>query len=741
MRANVAGRTSGRRLARLSLTVMPFVSPLLLSAAWAGPVQVEAGRLVYNERSRIAVATGEVKIEADGHVLYADKVIYNRHTNRLQAFGEVIIRQPDGTRILANKLDIDRRFRDGFARHVTLLMTNRSTLVADVMRRKDGDITIFTNMRYTACDKCQVRGGPLWEVRSKKAIHDRKKGRIYHHDLHFRLADVPVFWLPWFSHADADHPRSTGFLAPSIIFADTLGVGYRVPYFVNLAPNYDITLYPTFYTRQGLLARAVWRHRTHSGTYEIDAGGIRQMNPAALPAPGDRTWRWFVRANGVFTFDGGFKAGFDGALYSDRTMMRAYEIDKRDMIESKVWLERLAGRHYTHLRLSNFRDLLKDATGNEVVPHLAATGQLSHTFRMPVLGGAVTFDAAAHSISRDRAHIPFTDVRQALDQKALAATIRWSRRLTLPNGIVATPFASLSADVHHTTGMPGWAASASATTARIMPVAGLDVRWPLINAGSGQRGSHIVTPVVQIIAARDEPVATNFGNENAVSDLFDTTTLFLHDRFAGFDRQEGGVRLNTGLVYTWLMANGGFLRASAGHSWHLAGRNSHRSGNGLGTPASDYVASLVAQPVSWGRFSWQGRFDAASFAPRLQQLSGHFMLDKRGGADLSYLYAAPDAERGFTVPRQQIAAGATVWLNPHWRLFGTWRYDLVNAYTVSRSIGLKYECDCTTFSLEYKQNFTSDADATPRHHLLVSVHFRTLGGTSADLGKLLFGDD
>ncbi|HHN66580.1 MAG TPA: LPS-assembly protein LptD, partial [Thermopetrobacter sp.] len=667
-------------------------------------------------------------------------VVFNRRTNRLQAFGNVIVRQPDGTRILANKLDIDRRFRDGFARHVTLLMTNRTTLNADVMERKDGNLTIFTNMRYTACDKCRVKGGPLWEVRSKKAVHDKKKGRIYHYNLHFRLADMPVFWLPWLSHPDADHPRATGFLSPAFSYSSTLGLGVSTPFFVNLAPNYDLTLIPTGYTQQGLLARAIWRHRTAFGTYEIDGGGIYQWNPAALPAPGNRRWRWFIRGKGAFTFANGFKGGFDGALYSDRTMMRAYEIDKRDMIESKVWLERLAGRQYAHAGVSHFRDLLKDATGNEVVPHLALTGRLSHTIKAPVLGGALRFEAAAYSVSRIRSHIPFSDVRQALDQKALAATIEWKRRLTLPGGIVATPFAALFADVHNTTGMPAPllpGGSINATTTRLMPVAGLDVRWPFINAGNGG-GGHIVTPVVQVIAARDEPDTTNFGNENAVSDLFDTTTLFLHDRFSGFDRREGGVRLNAGLVYTWLLANGGFVRASAGRSWHLAGRNSHRSGNGLGTPASDYVASLTAQPVSWGRFSWQGRFDSATLAPRLQQFSGSFMLKKRGGADVSYLYAAPDAQRGFTVPRQQIALGGTLWLNDRWRIYGSWRYDLINSTTVSHSIGLGYECDCTTFSLEYKRDFTSDADATPQHHLLVSVHFRTLGGTSADLGKLLF---
>ena len=62
----------------------------------------------------------------------------------------------------------------------------------------------------------------------------------------------------------------------------------RVPYFFNLAPNYDLTLTPSFYTLQGPFLDAEWRQRTENGDYSVrfqrhrPAAARRKFLPAAL---------------------------------------------------------------------------------------------------------------------------------------------------------------------------------------------------------------------------------------------------------------------------------------------------------------------------------------------------------------------------------------------------------------------------------------------------------------------------
>jgi LPS-assembly protein len=120
------------------------------------------------------------------------------------------------------------------------------------------------------------------------------------------------------------------------------------------------------------------------------------------------------------------------------------------------------------------------------------------------------------------------------------------------------------------------------------------VRWPFI--ASYDYGQSILTPVFQAIAATDETDEEKIGNEDAISVNFDNSSLFLHDRFTGQDRYEGGTRANIGLLYSFLADNGGFVRMSLGESFHIAGENSFDLGSGLDGTKSDLVGAIVFQP-------------------------------------------------------------------------------------------------------------------------------------------------
>jgi LPS-assembly protein len=125
------------------------------------------------------------------------------------------------------------------------------------------------------------------------------------------------------------------------------------------------------------------------------------------------------------------------------------------------------------------------------------------------------------------------------------------------------------------------------TTARLLPEAGVDVRWPLSRPVPA--ASDIISPVGQLIASSSEKLQDDISNEDAITLNFDHSSVFLHDRFTGLDRYEGGFRANAGLLYTYLEDDGGFFRFSLGESFHIAGSNSFVSGSGLEGTSSDIV--------------------------------------------------------------------------------------------------------------------------------------------------------
>lgn len=112
-------------------------------------------------------------------------------------------------------------------------------------------------------------------------------GTAYHSVLWLR--HVPVMYLPYFSFP-LDDRRKSGFLYPSFTSSSTSGFSYVLPYYANLAPNYDLTLYPTYYDERGSYLNSNFRFLTSSSSGNIDFGILphdRKFEQFQQDAPAD----------------------------------------------------------------------------------------------------------------------------------------------------------------------------------------------------------------------------------------------------------------------------------------------------------------------------------------------------------------------------------------------------------------------------------------------------------------------
>ncbi len=729
--AGVAFAPSGPGLA--ATTPPRKIKPDLKTPPRGTRMHVEASHLTYNSRTKVATATGHVIIVYGKYVLVATRVVYDQKSDRMRANGEVRLREPGGNVLTADIAQLENHFRDGFAQHLRLLLTNDATITADYSRRRDGNITVFDHVTYTRCKYCVTStGAPLWQIRSVKVTHDETKHLIYHRDATFEFLGVPVFYTPYLSHPDPTVKRATGFLIPNFALSTEYGFGVQVPYFINLAPNYDLTLRPVFTTRQGPLARAEFRHRTANGTYNIDAGGIYQLD-TSLPPPGDRHFRGFVRTQGKFDINSHWNWGWDGTLTSDETFMRKYNISNRTEIDNTVHLTGLKGRNYFRAELFQFQGLLStddNSTYPVVLPHV----RYSYTFDQPVLGGEMGLDADFYSLFRNQAVFTptFSTLNQGTSQTRSVADLHWQRRMVSDFGLIMTPFASARGYVDMTEHLPDpitGIVSGTTTTATVLPTAGIDARYPLVRADA--MGSHVLTPVAQVITSPDSNSLNKIGNEDAIGLNFDSTSLFLHDRFTGYDQFETGTRANIGFLYNLMLPSGGFVRTSFGESLHVAGQNAFFTGSGLNKPRSDLVAAAAFQPTDNLRLYWQGRFNQTTLA--LNSMETGVDL-KYGPLTLSADYVNVDAEPFYGRPQaqEQVWATADLELGQGWKVFGGIRYDLALDRPVKQLIGFGYDCDCFAFKVYYKEDYAHDRDISVDRALMLSIEFKTLG--SATLG-------
>ena len=84
------------------------------------------------------------------------------------------------------------------------------------------------------------------------------------------LFNLPILYLPYFSHPDPSVNKRSGFLMPTIETDNNLGEKFSIPYFINIAGNRDITITPIFQSQANNIYSLNFRELNNFGTVNID---------------------------------------------------------------------------------------------------------------------------------------------------------------------------------------------------------------------------------------------------------------------------------------------------------------------------------------------------------------------------------------------------------------------------------------------------------------------------------------
>src|SRR5208283_3937796 len=313
-----------------------------------GKMFVEAAELRYDTDKNIVSAEGNARIYYKDRVLEADRVVYNRNTGRVYAEGHAKLTESDGTVIHAERFDLTDDFRDGFIESLRADTppkpyywvpglgyqkgTYKTYFSAPRAERIEGDTTVFDKGTYTTCEACKDNPDkpPLWRVRAKRIIHKNDEKMIYYEDAWLEFLGIPVAYVPFFSAPDPSVTRKSGILSPYLAYGNELGAGVGIPIFWALAPDYDLTFTPTYFSQQGFFAKAEWRQRLESGSYFIRATGISEQNPAVFPVSpygsGSQSARGSLESKGDFYIADEWKFGWEFTLLSDKWYLNDYHV-------------------------------------------------------------------------------------------------------------------------------------------------------------------------------------------------------------------------------------------------------------------------------------------------------------------------------------------------------------------------------------------------------------------------------
>ena len=201
------------------------------------PLHLQGDQLIYDTKGNRVIARGNVEIFYNNNILRADEVIYDQGANTLSASGNVELKEANGNIVRADRYTLTDDFRDGFVQSLNVVTKDESRISADRAVRREGNVTEFQNGKYTAC-KPKPGEPPLWCIGAKKIIHDQSEATITYQDAQFEIYGVPIFYLPYFQHADPSVKRKSGFLIPDYGNSTDLGYDPRGP--VLLQPRAEL---------------------------------------------------------------------------------------------------------------------------------------------------------------------------------------------------------------------------------------------------------------------------------------------------------------------------------------------------------------------------------------------------------------------------------------------------------------------------------------------------------------------
>ncbi|MDE0191373.1 MAG: LPS-assembly protein LptD [Gammaproteobacteria bacterium] len=678
-----------------------------------------------------AVASREPRVVADGNVevrqgnrrLRAGSATRDETASKVRASGGVRFDEPGlSVRGAEASLDLDSPRASVQDAEFVLTELQLRGRAARIARR--GEVVELDTATVTSCPPGDAR----WQVRAQSIRLDAATETATSRHARLQLGGVPVFYAPYLRFPVSDR-RSSGFLVPDV-YEGRDGIDVSVPYYVNLAPNYDATLTPRWIAERGLGVEGEVRHRSRWTDTELDAaflpgdrdydGEFARTDAGKVPgfSPSDR---WFLDIDHRGRL-GNFVTAVDVAAASDNDYFRDFALEEG--VASRVALERRGevgyrrGALVARLLAQGFQRLESGPQSYRRLPEIGVSyaGSLVGPLGWSMGATWASFDSSANAV--------VTGERYHLDPRLRLA-------LNRPWG-----FAKASGGVRRT----GY--DLANEPVGIDPRPRRDVVIGVLDAGLFlERDVSLASGAgTQTLEPRLYYLRQSYADQDGLP-RFDTTEptfsyrqLFRDNRYAGLDRIGDANRLSMGVASRLLDARGTeVLVARLGALVHLEDPRV-----GLGPTARsnpDLVGELAGQlgPVRIvSRLSWDaGGDELGEFGTGLA-----YRRDARRIVNIAYRRRFPDIDQTDVSVHWPVPGFDRV------SVFGRWNHDWRHGQIIESLAGFGYASCCFAVKLlwhrtmDVPRNLPGLATATDTG-LMLQVSFKGLGGFGSKVDSRL----
>ncbi len=615
-------------------------------------------------RAGDASVRGQVVLRQGDRRITAESASYDSDTGDFAVEGDVVFSEPDltvrgssgswrsavGARIGGAKFELPRRPARGEA--------------SEIRVAPDGDLTL-TKVRFTTCPV----GRDDWMLKAARITIDQQAQQGTGRNVRLDFQGVPILYTPYISFPVGD-ARKSGFLFPNFGRSAKYGFDFSVPYYFNLAPNYDLTVTPRLMTQRGLQVGAEFRYltRTSRGTLTGD------YLPSDNVADRDRS---YARLVNVTDFTDSLRLSVDAANASDSLYFEDFSlgIDQTSI----AYVDRRATLAWRgeHVRagalVQNYQTI--DQSIDRLVRPYTRLPQLVSSGLWRLGGGLrLSYDAEAVNFDRDQG---VTGVRfDAMPQ------LSWPLRGA---GWFVTPAAGYRYTLYD---LRRTAVGADRSPDRRLPFASLDAGLAFERRSASGRWLQTLEPraLYSYVPYRDQDDLPVF--DTGVPDL-SLTQLFRTNRYLGRDRVADANQIAVGVTTRLIDSATGVQRLSAmlGQIYYFKTPRVVLPGETAPTGhTSDFIGQLSLSVYR----HWHVDV-AQQWNPRSHDTVRHeFNLQYRPGGgrllNFGYRYRKGSLE--------QFEAAAVWPFNDRWRVFGRNVYSLRDDAAIETFAGFEYTSCC-----------------------------------------------
>jgi len=673
------------------------------------PVTVDSDSARLDEKRQRYTFTGNAALTRADQQLSADELQYDRPSGDVAAAGDVRYLEK-GVELNADRGHYNLNSQSGtLSSGDYRIDAGHLHGEADEMVLVDPLHSRYRNVTLTTCNP----GEEVWWLHASSLEINREEryGEAWNTWVSFE--GVPLLYSPWLRFP-VGSDRMTGFLAPVFGHSQDGGVEFGIPFYLNLAPNYDATITPRYFTRRGTMLGTQFRYLEPWVRGRVDLTYL----------PDDRAYgadRWSIDQAHELRVGDHLRGELRQQRVSDTSYLGDFS-ENFDVISERN-LESRAAVAWSSADWSLSADAQSWQTVDPDIPKIGRP--YAHKPRVQFRFDPLGYSWLDYGVDGEATHFYHPDPSERVTGNRVDLTPR-----------IAFPYKTLG---YHITPGVKWRytsydlerpdPAAPATPTRSVPIYSVDAGLALERDTNLFGRDMVQTLEPQLyylyVPTRDQSDLPLFDTGNA---SLTYAQLFSDNRFTGTDRVGDANQLATGVTSRLIDRQSGveYLRLSAGQIFYFKDRTVTLGGAPETAPRSNYVGELRAQLGGGLSTSINGQLDPENTGNQQWNGTLQWRDGARRAANLRYRTARRDGAKVYETGEINFALPVSM----HWSVFGGWRYDWVNARTQQRFEGLQYEGCCYAVRLAQRSYLSTGSGGAAKlsGQVLLELELKGLGG-------------